>query len=107
MSFEWLDEDGGRESAFAGADVLEMGCLDLQRPCTGGWALSHHLYIHLNCHRVLGVWQVLKFCISHSLGKLSADRRVIWGLGSLGSSVLRTEVGDPVLTKAGQNWNPS
>lgn len=69
-------------------------------------ALSRHLYIRLNCHRVPGVWQVLKFCISLFLGKLSVDRRVIWGLGSLGSLVLRTEVGDSVSIKAGHNWNP-
>lgn len=52
-------------------------------------ALSRHLYIRLNCHGVPGVWQVLKFCISLVLGKLSVDRRVLWGLGSPGSSVLR------------------
>lgn len=36
-------------------------------------ALGRHLYIHLNCHRVPGVWQILKFYISFFLGKLSVD----------------------------------
>lgn len=53
--------------------------------------------------RVPGIWWVFVSFISLSLGDALQAEVGIWGLRSLGFSILRNEVDDPALTKAGEN----